>query len=119
MFSASSTNSQLASTTPTDDHHIRHNVIAGIDYAETRAASGSEFSLTVTPLANEAVIEMFRRLSISLKKLDATVTKLIVFGATSACAAGTEAMRRVFGKSDWPVTWVEGASCYDQPIAGI
>ena len=119
MFSASSTNSQPVSAAQTDDHHIRHNVIAGIDYAETREANGSEFSLTVTPLANEAVIEMFRRLSISLKELDATVTKLIVFGATNACAAGTESMRRVFGKSDWPVTWVEGASCYDQPIAGI
>ena len=28
-------------------------------------------------------------------------------------------MRRVFGRIDWPVTWVEGAACDDHPIAGM
>jgi enamine deaminase RidA (YjgF/YER057c/UK114 family) len=28
-------------------------------------------------------------------------------------------MRRVFGKIDWPMTWVEGAGCDEHPIAGM
>jgi len=54
-----------------------------------------------------------------VKEADATMVNLMIFGSISAHPAAEEAMRRVFGRMDWPVTWVEGGSCDDQPIAGI
>jgi enamine deaminase RidA (YjgF/YER057c/UK114 family) len=91
----------------------------GIDCAMTRKAHGSEISVTVKPLANEGIMEMFSRLAVVLKELDATIVHLMVFGPINANAAGMEAMRQLFGNLDWPVTWVEGAACDGGPIAGI
>ena len=75
--------------------------------------------MTLKPLANEGMTEMFSRLAVVLEELDATVVYLMVFGPVNASAAGMEAMRQLFGKLDWPVTWVEGAACDGGPIAGI
>jgi len=64
-------------------------------------------------------MEIFTRLAAELNELDATIIHLTVFGSVKASAAGTEAMRRVFGGVQWPVTWVEGAACDGNPIAGL
>ena len=64
-------------------------------------------------------MEMFSRLAVVLEKLDATIVHLMVFGSVNASVAGMEAMRQLFGKLDWPVTWVEGAACDGGLIAGI
>jgi hypothetical protein len=82
-------------------------------------ARGSEVSLTIKPLPGEGIVELFTRLAVALKDLDATIVHLTVFGSISANAAGMEAMRRQFGKIDWPVTWIEGAACDGGPIAGL
>lgn len=84
-----------------------------------RAERSSEVSLTLTPLPGEGLMEIFTRLSGALDERDATILHLTVFGSVNASAAGTEAMRRIFGKTPWPVTWVEGAACDDNPIAGL
>jgi enamine deaminase RidA (YjgF/YER057c/UK114 family) len=85
----------------------------------TRERQGSEVSITVKPLPGEGIMEIFGRLAVALKELDAAITTMMVFGSVNASAAGTEAMRRLFGNIDWPVTWVEGAACDESPIAGI
>ena len=82
-------------------------------------APGSEFSFTVKPLPGEEIMEMFCRLAVALKDSDTTLVNLMVFGSVRAHAAADEAMRRIFGRIDWPVTWVEGAAGDDQPIAGM
>ncbi len=84
-----------------------------------KLAAGSEFSFTVKPLPREGIMEMFSRLALVLKDSDTTLANLMVFGSVSAHPAGDKAMRRVFGRIDWPVTWVEGAACDDHPIAGM
>jgi len=84
-----------------------------------KLAPGPEFSFTVKPLPGEGILEMFRRLVLALKDSDTTLVKLMVFGSVSAHPAAEEAMRRVFGRIDWPMTWVEGAAGNDQPIAGM
>ena len=84
-----------------------------------RPAPGPEFSFTLKPLPGEGILEMFRRLALALKDSDTALVKLMVFGSVSAHPAAEEAMRRVFGRIDWPVTWVEGASCDGHPIAGM
>ena len=91
----------------------------GIDCAMTRKGHGSEISMTVKPLANGGIMEMFSRLAVALEELDATIVHLMVFGSVNASAAGMEAMRQLFGNLDWPVTWIEGAACDGGPIAGI
>jgi enamine deaminase RidA (YjgF/YER057c/UK114 family) len=91
-------------------------MIRGVEFASTR---GSEFSLTLTPRSDEDLVALFTRLSTLLKELDAEVLKLSVFGLIKAHAAGTEALRRVFGKPAWPMNWVEGASGDKHPIAGL
>ena len=62
---------------------------------------------------------MFTRLALALKDSETTPVSLMIFGSVSAQPAAGEAMRRVFGRIDWPVTWVEGAACDDQAIAGL
>jgi enamine deaminase RidA (YjgF/YER057c/UK114 family) len=64
-------------------------------------------------------MELFTRLRVRLSEFDASILHLQVFGSTEAGPAGTEALRRVFGHIEYPVTWVEGAACDNQPIAGL
>ncbi len=82
-------------------------------------ASGSEFFITVKPLPGEGMPEMFSRLAVALKEAETAPVKLMVLGSVSAQPAAEQAMRRVFGRIDWPVTWVEGVAGDDHPIAGM
>ena len=80
---------------------------------------GSVLSFTINPRPGEGIPAMFSRLALALRDSDSTLVKLLAFGSVSAHPAAEEAMRRVFSRIDWPVTWVEGAACNDDPIAGI
>jgi enamine deaminase RidA (YjgF/YER057c/UK114 family) len=84
-----------------------------------KLAPSPEFSFTVKPLPGEGILEMFRRLALALQDSDTALVKLMVFGSVSAHPAAEEAMRRVFGRIDWPVTWVEGAAGNGDPVAGM
>ena len=84
-----------------------------------RGERSPEVSLNLTSLPGEGLMEIFTRLALMLNDREATIIHLTVFGCVSASAAGTEAMRRIFGRILWPVTWVEGASCAENPIAGL
>src|SRR5208337_3188064 len=77
-----------------------------------------EIFLTHRPHAGEGIREWLSRLEEKLKEMEATIAHVLVFGSSSASAAATEAMGRVFGGLDWPVTWAEGGSCDGSPIAG-
>jgi enamine deaminase RidA (YjgF/YER057c/UK114 family) len=87
--------------------------------AVTSGARGSEVSLTIKPLPGEGIADLFNRLAGTLGKLNATILHLTIFGSISANAAAMEAMRRRFGKIDWPLTWIEGAACNGSPIASL
>ncbi len=76
-------------------------------------------ALVLKPLSGEGIAGVFRRLAIALKESNTAPAKLMVFGSVGAHPAAEEAMRRIFGRINWPVTWVEGASCGEHPIAGI
>jgi len=87
--------------------------------ALTRALSNSEIIVTIKPLPGESLTGLFRRLSTVLNELGANLVHLMTFGKVSAATAATEAMRRIFGPPDWPVTWVDGSGCGNHPIAGL
>src|ERR1019366_7766700 len=48
-----------------------------------------------------------------------TPLHLLAFGNIRASTATIDALRKNFGRVDWPVTWAEGAACDGSPIAGI
>ena len=73
--------------------------------------------MILRPLPDEGLMELFGRLAEALQ--GATILGVQVFGLVDASAAAGEAMRRVFGKVDWPVTWAEGRACDGGFIAGI
>jgi enamine deaminase RidA (YjgF/YER057c/UK114 family) len=78
---------------------------------------GREFSLTVLPEPAEDMTSLIKRVAGALD--GATILSLLVFGSANAAVAVAKAMRQVFGKLDWPMTWVEGNACDNRPIAGI
>jgi len=85
----------------------------------TESPPSPEYFLTLKPLPGEGTSGMFDRLAAALKDRDATPAHVMIFGSVSASPVAEEVMRRVFGGIHWPVTWVEGAACGDQPIAGM
>ena len=42
-----------------------------------------------------------------------------MFGNVNISAAANDALRKILGRMDWPITWVEGAACDGRPMAGI
>lgn len=96
-----------ASTAPATDHAV----MAGTHSAE--------ISITLRPGRNEKTIELFRRLATKLWELDSTVVSLILFGRASESNAAMQAMGRVFGNVEWPITWIDGAACDDNAVAGV
>jgi enamine deaminase RidA (YjgF/YER057c/UK114 family) len=67
----------------------------------------------------EPVSAVFRRLADELSATKAELLGLIVFGALDHQGEIAAAMHAVLGDAQWPVTWVEGASCDGLPLAGV
>jgi len=81
--------------------------------------SARVLSLTVQPRPGESLAELCGRLAALTLDRGATPLHLQAFGDCRASAAAAEALRRAFGRLDWPVTWVQGAACAPGPIAGL
>ena len=95
--------------------------VSNLDVAAspTENAAGSQVNFTVVPLPGESIGETCRRLAGELKIRQAAPLLLLAFGNLSAYAATREALRKNFGRVDWPVTWVEGAACDGSSLAGL
>jgi enamine deaminase RidA (YjgF/YER057c/UK114 family) len=81
--------------------------------------AGPDFCFTVNPVSGEGINELFSRLATMLVDKTSTIASLTIFGAVTARTAADEAMRRVLGPANWPVTWAEGLSADGRPISGI
>jgi enamine deaminase RidA (YjgF/YER057c/UK114 family) len=81
--------------------------------------SGKVVSLTVQPLPGEGLRELCQRIADGLQEHSATPLHLLGFGRRDASAFIMDTLRQTCGRVDWPVTWVEGAGCASQPIAGL
>jgi enamine deaminase RidA (YjgF/YER057c/UK114 family) len=84
------------------------------------AGKTSEFiTLTLVPERGEKIQGLCHRLAAQIRRPAATPLHLLGFGNARASTATLEALRKEFGRVDWPVTWVEGAACDGGLIAGI
>ena len=81
--------------------------------------TGEFISLTLRPQPGEEIPALCRRLAARLHEHAASPLQMLVFGQTSAAAATHDALRKVFSRVNWPVTWAEGAAGENQHIAGI
>jgi enamine deaminase RidA (YjgF/YER057c/UK114 family) len=61
---------------------------------------------------------VFLRLAIDLATRGAEIASLMIYGSTGARGEIERAMNAVLGEAQWPVTWVECASCDGLPLAG-
>jgi enamine deaminase RidA (YjgF/YER057c/UK114 family) len=86
---------------------------------EPAVKTGEFISLTFQLRPGEGIQELCRRLAARLREHAATPLHLLVFGKVSANATTIGALQKMFGRVDWPTTWVEGAACDGGPIAGI
>ena len=87
--------------------------------AEGKSGAGLQISFTVTPKPGENIPDLCRRLARQLHKQDATPLHLLAFGNILASMATIDSLQKNLGSVDWPVTWVEGAACDGNLIAGI
>lgn len=78
-----------------------------------------EFHLTLLPLPKENPAEMVYRLAAVLQERDAGIVRHEIFGPISTHSETISALKREFGRLDWPVTWVEGQACTSQSISGM
>ncbi len=78
-----------------------------------------ELHLTLLPQPDESAARMLERLAALLKTHNASVVRHEVFGSLAAQSDFAVALQRLFGEQPWPVTFVEGASCEDQSVAGM
>lgn len=79
----------------------------------------AQMYLTATPSAGEAHADLCCRLARQLHDRGATPLHLLAFGKIAASEAVADTLRKIFGRLDWPTTWVEGAACGDSPVAGL
>lgn len=78
-----------------------------------------EHHLTLLPQPGESTAKMLERLADWLQTHAASVVRHEVFGALAAQREFAAAQHRLFGAQAWPVTWVEGASCDRNSVAGM
>lgn len=78
-----------------------------------------EFVVTERPRAGEPLNAAFRRLAAELYAREAELLGLMIYGAASARPECEQAMREALGKTEWPVTWIDGAGCDGAALAGV
>jgi enamine deaminase RidA (YjgF/YER057c/UK114 family) len=86
-----------------------------------RSTSGSatEFVISVRSEPRESVEALFSRLTTKLKQREGAILSLMIYGDIAAREETVKVIRRYLGAIDWPVLWVEGASCNGALLAGV
>lgn len=78
-----------------------------------------EFVINGQPKSGEPVAAVFQRIADELAAREGEVLGMILFGSLAAREEIDQAMRERMGEICWPITWVEGASCDQSPLAGV
>lgn len=81
--------------------------------------AAAESVVTVVPRAGEPVAAVFHRLAGALAAGATTPVAMMLYGSIPAHAEIVRAMRESLGEANWPVTWIECASCDGAALAGV
>jgi len=87
--------------------------------AKKSGVASRQIAFSIQPLVGEKISATCRWLASQLRDHAATPLHMLVFGNLAARLETLDALERVFGRVDWPLTWVEGADCRGTPVAGI
>jgi enamine deaminase RidA (YjgF/YER057c/UK114 family) len=99
--------------------HIRRQQSDGLRLVAIDSKPVAEFHLTLTPMKGESINTMAKRLAGELLARNATVVRQVVFGSAAAAPAAVQALRQELNDPEMPMTWVEGADCAGNAIAGM
>ena len=113
------TNTSTSTTPNRAASSIRHECSPGLDAAIIDWSGFREVHVTLRPLAGEKLSATLRRLKRVLDQHEAAVVKQDIFGPVILARGTLSLMRWLFGRLDWPVTWLEGGACTSRPIAGV
>lgn len=78
-----------------------------------------EFVITETMRSGDTVTQVFQRIAATLSARRARLLSIMIYGQIEAARDIDRAMEAALGHTDWPVTWVQGASCDGRPLAGV
>src|SRR5689334_16254059 len=78
-----------------------------------------EFVITETQRPGEPVAAVFERITEQLTPTRAEILSVMLYGSLRARSEIEQAMSDVLGTINWPITWVEGASCIGTALAGV
>jgi enamine deaminase RidA (YjgF/YER057c/UK114 family) len=98
---------------------IRREGASGLELTTVKTGGVTELHATVKPFGHEPPGFTVRRLAEVLNEADATVVRLIAFGALNAAETTGAALHQSLDDPGLPITWVEGAACDGRPLAGI
>lgn len=91
----------------------------GLDTVVIDRPGYRELHITLRPWPGEKLSATLRRLKRALDEHEAVVVKQDIFGPIVLARGTLGLMRWLFGRLDWPVTWLEGGACTSRPIAGM
>jgi enamine deaminase RidA (YjgF/YER057c/UK114 family) len=104
---------------PGPSSRIQRQLGTGFDLVVVESTPASELHLTLMPQANETPAALVGRLTQVLGVWDATMVQLTAFGSLDAHQPVREALKQTSSLPVFPLTWVEGRSCTNHPIAGM
>jgi enamine deaminase RidA (YjgF/YER057c/UK114 family) len=88
------------------------------NFPRSRVATAAESVVTLIPRRGEAIASFVERLAEEIGGRNAAILMLMIYGSSEASAEVEDELCRRFGGEDFPLTWVDGASCTGEKIAG-
>lgn len=81
--------------------------------------ASAEQVFTLVPKLGETLTDFVGRLVSELKQREVVVLMVMAYGSVSAHETVMKQLQRELGGIDWPLLWVEGASCHGAQMAGF
>jgi hypothetical protein len=91
----------------------------GIDVVSVERSGLKELFTTANPDEDEGLSPLINQLARNLQVQDAKVVKMDIFGANDAFIECKKSMEKGFGEINWPITYIEGDTCFGKKVAGI
>src|SRR5881392_2008042 len=79
----------------------------------------AEFFISEKPGSGESVSHVFQRVAERLAEKRAEIASVMVYGSLAGRGEIDMAIQTALGPVMWPLTWAEGASCTESPLAGV